>query len=135
MRSRRISRLVVVWALAAAAACSSKVAPETTPAPSAPPAADAGGARTITLEVLEASLASFKPSTVVFDIDDTTLYTGSPSSSPRAISRRRTQDGFAMIAGSGPSSTTASMRASASPSGSRGSSSPSTSGGATRSCS
>ncbi len=74
MRSHRISRLVVVWALAAAAACSPKVAPETTPAPTAPPAA--GGARIITLEALEASLASLKPSTVVFDIDDTTLYTG-----------------------------------------------------------
>jgi hypothetical protein len=57
MRSRRIWRLVVVGALPAAAACSSKVAPETTPAPSAPPAADAGGVRTITLE---ASLASLK---------------------------------------------------------------------------
>jgi acid phosphatase (class B) len=75
MRSHGI-RLVVVWTLAAAAACSSKVAPETTPAPSAPPAANAGGARTLTLEALEASFASLKPSTVVFDIDDTTLYTG-----------------------------------------------------------
>jgi hypothetical protein len=60
MRLHRISRLVVVWALAAAAACSSKVAPEPTPAPSAPAAAAAGGARTITLEALEASLASLK---------------------------------------------------------------------------
>ena len=62
MRSHRISRLVVVWALAAAAACSPKVAPETTPAPSAPPAADAGGARTITLGALQASLAGSGPS-------------------------------------------------------------------------
>jgi len=76
MRSHRISRLVVVWALAAAAACSSKVGPETTPAPTTRPAAEAGGARIITLEALEASLASLKPSTVAFDIDDTALYTG-----------------------------------------------------------
>jgi acid phosphatase (class B) len=36
----------------------------------------AGGARTITLETLEASLASRGPSTIVFDIDDTALLTG-----------------------------------------------------------
>ena len=46
------------------------------PAASAPSANDAGGARTITLAELTASLASLKPATVVFDIDDTTLYTG-----------------------------------------------------------
>jgi acid phosphatase (class B) len=76
MRSRRIARLLAAWAIAGAAACSSKVAPETSPAPSAPPVATAGGARTITLETLEASLASRGPSTIVFDIDDTALLTG-----------------------------------------------------------
>jgi HAD superfamily phosphatase (TIGR01672 family) len=76
MRSRRIARLLAAWAIAGAAACSSKVAPETSPAPSAPPVATAGGARTITLETLEASLASRGPSTIVFDIDDTALFTG-----------------------------------------------------------
>jgi acid phosphatase (class B) len=41
-------------------------------APAVPPA----GGRTITFEQLEASLASLRPCTVVFDIDDTTLYSG-----------------------------------------------------------
>ncbi|MEP6687679.1 MAG: HAD family acid phosphatase [Gemmatimonadales bacterium] len=76
MRSRRISRVAAVWLLATAAGCSPKTAPETSPAPSAPSAANAGGARTITLEALKASLAPLKPATVVFDIDDTALYTG-----------------------------------------------------------
>ena len=42
------------------------------PSASPPPA----GGRTITFAELEASLASLRPCTVVFDIDDTTLYTG-----------------------------------------------------------
>jgi len=42
-------------------------------APAVPPPARGG---TITFEQLEASLAALRPCTVVFDIDDTTLYTG-----------------------------------------------------------
>jgi acid phosphatase (class B) len=42
----------------------------------APPAAQAAGGRTVTLAQLQASLAKQRPCTVVFDIDDTTLYTG-----------------------------------------------------------
>ena len=44
--------------------------------PAASPAPQASGGRTITLAELEASLAKQHPCTVVFDIDDTTLYTG-----------------------------------------------------------
>jgi acid phosphatase (class B) len=78
MRSRRISRVFAAWAVASAAACApSASAPGTQPAPAtAPPASSAAGARMITLAALTASLAPLKPSTVVFDIDDTTLYTG-----------------------------------------------------------
>ena len=54
MRSHRISRLAAVWALATAAACSPKAGPETSPVPSAPSPSAGGGARTITLEALEA---------------------------------------------------------------------------------
>jgi acid phosphatase (class B) len=79
MRSRRISRVLAAWAVASAAACAPSASPPgATPAPaaSAPSANNAGGARTITLAALTASLAPMKPSTVVFDIDDTSLYTG-----------------------------------------------------------
>jgi acid phosphatase (class B) len=44
--------------------------------PSAPAAPTPSRSRTITFEELKASLASLRPCTVVFDIDDTTLYTG-----------------------------------------------------------
>ena len=44
--------------------------------PRPPPAAQAAGGRTVTLAELQASLAKQRPCTVVFDIDDTTLYTG-----------------------------------------------------------
>ncbi|HET9038734.1 MAG TPA: HAD family acid phosphatase [Gemmatimonadales bacterium] len=71
MRTHRILRVAAACAMAVAVACSPP-APLQTPSP----APEAGGARTITLAALEASLASLKPSTVVFDIDDTTLYTG-----------------------------------------------------------
>jgi acid phosphatase (class B) len=67
MRPPRISKVFAAWALALAAACAPSAAP-----PGAAPAPE----RTITLSALEASLAPLKPSTVVFDIDDTTLYTG-----------------------------------------------------------
>jgi acid phosphatase (class B) len=78
MRSRRISWLFAAWALASAAACAPSARPGAAPAPDTnpPPAPSAGGARIITLAALRASLASMKPSTVVFDIDDTALYTG-----------------------------------------------------------
>jgi acid phosphatase (class B) len=78
MRSRRISRVFAAWALASAAACAPPARPGAAPAPdtTAPPASSAGGGRIITLAALTASLASMKPSTVVFDIDDTALYTG-----------------------------------------------------------
>lgn len=79
MRSRGISRVLAAWAVASAAACAPPAsAPGTQPAPAAnaPPASSAEGARVITLAALTASLAPLKPSTVVFDIDDTTLYTG-----------------------------------------------------------
>jgi acid phosphatase class B len=79
MRSRRISRVLAAWALASAAACAPSAAPPgaaPAPATNAPPAASAAGAPPITLAALRASLAPLKPSTVVFDIDDTTLYTG-----------------------------------------------------------
>lgn len=72
MRTHRILRVAVACTMAVAAACSPP-APLQSPSP-APEAG--GGARTLTLAALEASLASLKPSTVVFDIDDTTLYTG-----------------------------------------------------------
>lgn len=78
MRSRRISRVLAAWAVASAAACAPSAAPPgaaPAPASNAPPAATAG-ARTITLAALMASLAPLRPSTVVFDIDDTALYTG-----------------------------------------------------------
>jgi acid phosphatase (class B) len=78
MRSRGISRVFAAWAVASAAACAPSASAPSTPAPAtnAPSASSAGGARVITLAALTASLASLKPSTVVFDIDDTTLYTG-----------------------------------------------------------
>jgi acid phosphatase (class B) len=77
MRSRGISRVLAAWAVAAAVACAPSASAPGTPAPAtAPSASSAGGARVITLAALTASLASLKPSTVVFDIDDTTLYTG-----------------------------------------------------------
>lgn len=79
MRSRRISRVLAAWAVASAAACAPSAAPPgaaPAPATNAPPAASAAGAPPITLAALRASLAPLKPSTVVFDIDDTTLYTG-----------------------------------------------------------
>jgi acid phosphatase (class B) len=53
-------------ALMLALACAHQ--PPQTPPPS--------GGRTVTLAELEASLANQRPCTVVFDIDDTTLYTG-----------------------------------------------------------
>jgi acid phosphatase (class B) len=71
MRTHRILRVAAACAMAVAVACSPPA-----PLQSPSPAPEAGGARTITLAALEASLASLKPSTVVFDIDDTTLYTG-----------------------------------------------------------
>jgi acid phosphatase (class B) len=71
MRTHRILRVAAACAMAVAVACSPPA-----PLQSPSPAPAAGGARTITLSVLEASLASLQPSTVVFDIDDTTLYTG-----------------------------------------------------------
>lgn len=71
MRTHRILRVAAACAMAVAVACSPPA-----PLQSPSPAPAAGGARTITLAALEASLASLKPSTVVFDIDDTTLYTG-----------------------------------------------------------
>jgi acid phosphatase (class B) len=77
MRSRGISRVLAAWAVAWAAACAPSASAPGTPAPAtAPSASSAGEARVITLAALTASLASLKPSTVVFDIDDTTLYTG-----------------------------------------------------------
>ena len=79
MRSRRIPRVFAAWAVATAAACAPSASPPGTApaaATTAPPASSAGGARTITLAALTASLAPLKPSTVVFDIDDTALYTG-----------------------------------------------------------
>jgi acid phosphatase (class B) len=77
MRSRGISRVLAAWAVASAVACAPSASAPGTPAPAtAPSASSAGGARVITLAALTASLASLKPSTVVFDIDDTTLYTG-----------------------------------------------------------
>ena len=79
MRLRRISRVLAAWAVASAAACAPSAAPPgaaPAPATNAPPAASAGEAPTITLAALTTSLAPLKPSTVVFDIDDTTLYTG-----------------------------------------------------------
>ncbi len=69
MRLRWMTTLVLPWVAAAAVGCAS----HGSPAASAP--APAGG-RTITLAQLEASLAPLRPSTIVFDIDDTTLYTG-----------------------------------------------------------
>jgi acid phosphatase (class B) len=78
MRSRGISRVFAAWAVASAAACAPSASAPSTPAPAtnAPSASSAGGARVITLAALTASLAPLKPSTVVLDIDDTTLYTG-----------------------------------------------------------
>jgi acid phosphatase (class B) len=77
MRSRGMSRVFAAWAVAWAAACAPSASAPGAPAPApAPSASSASGARVITLAALTASLASLKPSTVVFDIDDTTLYTG-----------------------------------------------------------
>jgi acid phosphatase (class B) len=67
MRLRRITMLVLPCVAAAAVGCASRAA--------APAPAPAGG-RTITLAELESSVTPLRPSTVVFDIDDTTLYTG-----------------------------------------------------------
>lgn len=75
MRLRRISRVWAAWATATAAACAPAASRSGT-APAPTPAASSAGNRTITLAALTASLAPLKPSTVVFDIDDTTLYTG-----------------------------------------------------------
>ena len=78
MRSRGISRVFAAWVVASAAACAPSASAPGAPAPAtnAPSVSPAGGARVITLAALTASLASLKPATVVFDIDDTTLYTG-----------------------------------------------------------
>jgi acid phosphatase (class B) len=74
MRSPRRPILAAVCLLAAAAC-----APRRTPAPGAPaptPSSPAASSRTITLDSLQRSLGGLKPSTIVFDIDDTALYTG-----------------------------------------------------------
>ena len=63
---------VLPWLVAAAAACTPRAG--TSSAAEAP--APAPGGRTISIGQLQASLARLRPSTVVFDIDDTTLYTG-----------------------------------------------------------
>jgi hypothetical protein len=59
MRLRWISRVFAAWAMALAAACapSARSGTDPTPATNAPPASSAGGARTITLAALTASLA------------------------------------------------------------------------------
>jgi len=57
-------------------ACAHAAPPAAAPEAAAPPAAQAAGGRTVTLAQLQASLAKQRPCTVVFDIDDTTLYTG-----------------------------------------------------------
>lgn len=89
MRTHRLRRLGAVRVLVTGGTCSPKAAPELSPAPRAPSAA--GGARGIA------------------------LIRGSPSSLPRANWRGGTPAGSATTAGSGPSSTTASVHASAGP--------------------
>src|SRR4051812_14838915 len=66
MRQRRMAMLVLLCAAAALLGCASR------PTASVQPT----GGRTLTIAELEASLAPLRPCTVVFDIDDTTLYTG-----------------------------------------------------------
>jgi acid phosphatase (class B) len=67
MRLRRMAMLMLLCAAAAPLGCASRRT-SSVPAPT--------GGRALTLAELEASLAPLRPSTVVFDIDDTTLYTG-----------------------------------------------------------
>jgi acid phosphatase (class B) len=68
MRLREMSMLVLPWLVLAGAGCGAR----TSPAAAAP----APSGRAITLAELRASVNSLRPSTVVFDIDDTSLYTG-----------------------------------------------------------
>jgi acid phosphatase (class B) len=76
MRSPR-KTIVAAVCLLAAAACAPHAAPRAAaPAPAPSAEASAGGSRSITLDELEASLRPLRPSTIVFDIDDTALYTG-----------------------------------------------------------
>lgn len=63
--ARRIGSLALLFACLA---CSHQAA--STPVP------PSGGGRTITLSELQSSFSRQRPCTVVFDIDDTTLYTG-----------------------------------------------------------
>ena len=69
MRLRRMSLVILPWLGAAAAGCGGR-----NPSPSSP--APAAGGHTVTLAELQSTLRSLRPSTVVFDIDDTSLYTG-----------------------------------------------------------
>jgi acid phosphatase (class B) len=57
-------------------ACAHPAPPAAEPSAAGPAPAQAGGGRTVSSAELQASLASQPPCTVVFDIDDTTLYTG-----------------------------------------------------------
>ena len=75
MRSPRKPIVAAVCLLAAA--CGPHAAPRTVgPAPAPRAEASAGVSHSITLEDLQASLGRLRPSTIVFDIDDTALYTG-----------------------------------------------------------
>ena len=75
MRSPRKPIVAAVCLLAAA--CGPHAAPRTVgPAPAPQAEASAGASRSITLQELQASLGRLRSSTIVFDIDDTALYTG-----------------------------------------------------------
>lgn len=73
MHPRRIPRFLLVSVAAAALGCAPR-SPSSGAAPTTQPASAPG--RTITLPQLQASLARRPPATVVFDIDDTALFTG-----------------------------------------------------------
>jgi acid phosphatase (class B) len=69
MRLREMSMLVLPWLVLVGAGCGARTSPAATAAPTP-------GGRPLTLAELQASVGALRPSTVVFDIDDTSLYTG-----------------------------------------------------------